>query len=113
MGSEIGQEIAGNKLRPESQTPATIAYKDCLNVTYCTMVQKEIFKKKKMFFCWNVTDLASNIIFFLCKAEKHPCVSVHKIVIVIWNMTVVWKKNVFDTLGPKMHPCILKPFSQA
>lgn len=43
MGSEIGQEIAGNKLRPESQTPATIAYKDCLNATYCTMVQKEIF----------------------------------------------------------------------
>lgn len=43
MGSEIGQEIAGNKLRPESQTPATIAYKDCLNVTYCTMVQKELF----------------------------------------------------------------------
>lgn len=30
VGSEIGQEIAGNKLRPESQTPATIAYKDCL-----------------------------------------------------------------------------------
>lgn len=59
VGSEIGQEIAGNKLRPESQTPATIAYKDCLNVTYCTMVQKELF-----FFCWNVTDLASNIIFF-------------------------------------------------
>lgn len=43
VGSEIGQEIAGNKLRPESQTPATIAYKDCLNVTYCTMVQKEFF----------------------------------------------------------------------
>lgn len=43
VGSEIGQEIAGNKLRPESQTPATIAYKDCLNVTYCTLYKNFFF----------------------------------------------------------------------